>query len=124
MKKYDVIRKELVDVVKNRKGIPVCADTKELCIFSEVAYQMSRLSREDFIQKYPISDQKYFAFKAKLPKELEPVIDDKIGYKDEDRIRDIMQIDEGVPLYELNISREDKDAIRRARKFNKKDYNL
>jgi hypothetical protein len=35
-----------------------------------------------------------------------------------------MQIDEGVPLYELNISKEDKDAIRRARKFNKKDYNL
>lgn len=124
MKKYDVIRKELVDVIRNKKGLEVCADTKEPCISSAVALDLRDLTEIEFCSKYPIKGKEYYSFRNRLPDELEPVIDDKIGYKDEDRIRDIMQTDEGVPLYELNISKEDKDAIRRARKFNKKDYNL
>ena len=124
MKKYDVIRQELVDVVRNRQGMEVCSDSKELCISVEVALDLRDLPEVAFCAKYPIKGQKYRAFKNRLPVELEPIIDDKIGYKDEDRIRDISQLDEGIPLNELNISQEDKQAIRRARKYNKKDYDF
>ena len=124
MKKYDVIRKELVDVVRNRQGMEVCSDSKELCISTEVALDLRDLSEVSFCAKYPVKGQKYHAFRNKLPVDIEPVIDDKIGYKDEDRIRDITQLDEGIPLNELNISKEDKEAIRRARKYNKKDYDI
>ena len=124
MKKYDVIRKELVDVVRNRQGMEVCSDSRELCISSEVALDLRDLTEVSFCSKYPVSGKKYHAFRNRLPDDLEPVIDDRIGYKDEDRIRDISQWDEGIPLSGLNISQEDKQAIRRARKFNKKDYNL
>ena len=124
MKKYDVIRKELVDVIRNRQGMDVCADTRELCISSEVAVALRDLPEIAFCAIYPITGKKYQYFRGQLPDELEPVIDDRIGYKDEDRIRDISQWDEGIPLNELNISQEDKQAIRRARKYNKKDYDF
>lgn len=124
MKKYDVIRQELVDVVRNKQGMEVCSDSKELCISTEVALDLRDLTEVLFCAKYPIKGQKYHAFRSKLPVNIEPVIDDKIGYKDEDRIRDITQLDEGIPLNELNISQEDKQAIRRARKYNKKDYDF
>lgn len=124
MKKYDVIRQELVDVVKNRQGMEVCSDSRELCISTEVALDLRDMTEVSFCAKYPIKGQKYHAFRSKLPVDIEPVIDDKIGYKDEDRIRDITQLDEGIPLNELNISQEDKAAIRRARKYNKKDYDF
>ena len=78
MKKYDVIRKELVDVVKNRQGMEVCSDSKELCISTEVALDLRDLTEISFCAKYPIKGQKYRAFRSQLPVELEPVIDDKI----------------------------------------------
>lgn len=124
MKKYDVIRKELVDVVRNRQGMEVCADTRELCISVEVAVALRDLPEVAFCARYPITGKKYLQLRRQIPDELEPVINDRIGYKDEDRIRDISQWDEGIPLNELNISREDKEAIRRARRHTKKNQDI
>lgn len=86
MKLYDVIRKELVDVVRDRKNRYVCADTKKLCINVETAVAFKEKPAEDVIKDYGISKSEYQRIIKLIPDNLEPVLDEEINYKSEDEL--------------------------------------
>lgn len=86
MKLFDLIRKELVDVVRDRKQRYICDDTKKLCINVETANDFKTRPASEIIKDYGITRAEYQRIVKALPDSLEPVLDEDIQYKSEDEV--------------------------------------
>ena len=86
MKLFDVTRKELVDVVRDRKNRYVCADTRKLCINVETAAKFKEKDPDAIVKDYGITKSEYNRIIKAIPDNLEPVLDEEINYKSEDEV--------------------------------------
>ena len=86
MKLYDVTRKELVDVVRDRKNRYICVDTKKPCINVETAVAFKEKSADEIIKDYGITRAEYNRILRLIPENLEPALDEEISYKSEDEV--------------------------------------